>query len=158
MIDIARSASAASFGSEGEKLTKPKIFIIEDQDDIRQLLEIFFRQTGEFEIHAAAEPFACPLYLSDTCQCPQESSCGDILLCDNYLPQMTGLEFIQRQMAKGCKGSIRNKAVMSAGFSPGDVALAEALGCKLFSKPFRLSEVMAWVRSVLAAPAALTGD
>ncbi len=100
-------------------MRKKKIFIIEDQDDIRHLLEVVFQQTGGFEVHAAAEPAACPLYFSDACDCPQENTCGDVLLTDNYLPRMTGLEFIQRQVAKGCKGSIQNKAVDECRTDPG---------------------------------------
>jgi len=137
---------------------KPKFLIIEDQKDIRQMLEMFFRRSGEFEVHTAAEPTKCPLYLSSTCECPKESPCGDLLLVDNYLPLMTGLEFIQRQIAKGCKGSVKNKAVMSAGLTPNDMALARSLGCKIFDKPFRLKDIYAWAQSALAAPATAAGS
>jgi DNA-binding response OmpR family regulator len=125
-----------------------KVVIIEEQEDIRLLLQIYFKRFDSYAVMAAADPSACPVYRHERCQCPKGTPCGDVLIIDNYLPKMTGLEFIRRQAARGCKGAARKKAVMSAGFTAADIVLAMELGCKLFPKPFRLQELAAWIESV----------
>jgi CheY-like chemotaxis protein len=72
-------------------------------------------------------------------------ACADFLLTDIKMPNMNGLEFIERQMESSCKAGFRNKAVMSAVWSEEDLLKAEQLGCKVFHKPFSLEEILDWL-------------
>jgi len=61
------------------------------------------------------------------------------------MPNMKGLEFIQRQVQKGCRGIVQNKAVMSGTWTDADIAYAGSLGCRIFEKPFMIEEIHRWL-------------
>jgi CheY-like chemotaxis protein len=61
------------------------------------------------------------------------------------MPGMTGIEFVERQMQRGCKGIIGNKAVLSGTWSEQELAQAKLLGCRVFDKPFKLNDIVAWM-------------
>jgi hypothetical protein len=44
--------------------------------------------------------------------------------------------------------AVQEFALMSGTFSAADLTRAENLGCKLFTKPLKMAEVVAWVESV----------
>jgi CheY-like chemotaxis protein len=98
-----------------------------------------------YEVVSADNPTACPVYGDMTADCPHEFACGDILITDNQMPYMTGLEFVQRQTQRGCKGVVHNKAVTSAYWADDDLQRADRLGCKVFKKPFDLVEINQWL-------------
>ena len=124
---------------------KLRIFIFEDDPGLRRLLTFIFDQEGH-EVLSFPDPGACPLYHDEKCQCPQDYPCGDILITDNRMPRMTGLEFIRRQVKNGCRGAALNKAVMSARWCHEDIREAEDLGCRILYKPFRVDDLKNWVR------------
>ncbi len=97
------------------------------------------------EVLCYDEPYMCPLYTDVISECPQDNACGDILLIDNKMSRMTGLEFIQQQCLRGCKGTVKNKAVMSADWSTEEIRTAEQLGCRIFSKPIDTKELFMWL-------------
>jgi hypothetical protein len=59
------------------------------------------------------------------------------------MPIKKGIDFLHEQIQKGCK--CKNMALMSGNFSEEDIIRAEAMGLKLFKKPFRIEEVDRWV-------------
>lgn len=122
---------------------KPRIIVIDDNDGIRQALTLLLEKYG-YEVIPGAEPTICPVY-SVKGSCPHEDVCGDFLLTDNQMPIMTGLEFIETQSQKGCKGVMTCKAVMSGTWSSEDLLKAEKLGCKIFFKPLRIEEIIQWL-------------
>ncbi len=124
---------------------KLRVIIFEDDKPILRLLETTVGRLGH-ETLAFADPLACPLYWDDGCRCNQQFPCGDLLITDNRMPRMTGLEFIRRQQERGCKGVASNKAILSGAWTEGQLLEAEALGCKVFSKPLDLKGLSAWVR------------
>ncbi len=125
---------------------KLRIVIFEDDPGLRRLLTVIFDQEGHEVLSFPNPGGACPIYHDEKGQCPQDYACGDILITDNRMPRMTGLEFIRRQVEKGCKGAILNKAVMSASWCHEDIRAAENLGCRILYKPFRLDDLKNWVR------------
>ena len=124
-----------------------RIFLIEDDPDFRVILKTFL-EMKDHEVISSDEPTGCPAYGTVDEPCMHEHPCGDILLADNHLPNMTGLEFIETQLERGCKGSIRNKAIMSADLSEVERQRATQLGCTIFTKPFSLLTVLEWLESV----------
>lgn len=123
---------------------RPRIVVFEDDAAFRKLITLILQQEG-YEVVSAADPTLCPLYTKPEQECPHEEACGDFLLTDNRMPHMSGLEFVACQSRRGCKGVMANKAVISANWSPEDLARAAELGCKIFRKPFKLEEILAWI-------------
>lgn len=122
---------------------KLRILVLEDDEVTRKSLALLLRKYG-YEVIDAPEPTLCPIYLSAE-TCSHEDVCGDFLLTDNRMPKMSGLEFIEAQSQKGCKGVIGNKAVMSGFWSVEEREKAEKCGCKIFKKPFHIEEVIEWL-------------
>lgn len=123
---------------------KVRAIIIDDDASCRALLELLLKQRG-YEVISLSDPTACPLYASSGCSCPQDQACGDFLLTDNQMPHMTGIEFVERQTQRGCKGIVGNKAVLSGTWNDEELAQAERLGCKVFDKPYNFKDIMDWL-------------
>lgn len=73
-------------------------------------------------------------------------TCADVILSDLNMPIQNGLVFLEEQINKGCR--CQNFALMSGGISPEDMAKAEALGIKVFIKPFKLAEIIGWLEQI----------
>ena len=123
---------------------RTRIIVLEDDESSRRLLSMLLQVRG-YEVISAAAPNSCPLYADLNAPCPHEYPCGDFLLTDNRMPRMTGLELIARQEQRGCKGIVRNKAVISGTWETHELETAEQLGCKTFSKPYRLVDILNWL-------------
>lgn len=123
---------------------KFRAIVIDDDQSCRSLLAMFLRQRG-YEVICLPDPTACPLFEDEECTCLQEEVCGDFLLSDNRMPGMTGLEFVDRQMRGGCKGSVANKAVLSGSWQSAELEEADRLGCQVFHKPYQIQEIIAWL-------------
>ena len=119
--------------------------IFDDNDLIRFTLWHLFDQRG-YEVFTFPEPGLCPLDVVQECPCPRNSSCADLIMSDVNMLGENGIDFIEELVEKGCKQ--RRFALMSATFSATDLARAEKLGCKLFTKPLQLADVVAWVEIV----------
>ncbi|MEJ2199757.1 MAG: response regulator [Desulfuromonadaceae bacterium] len=123
---------------------KPRIILLEDNESSRFCLVLLLEQKG-YEVVHAPDPTICPVYSNPAGTCPHEHPCGDFLLTDNDMPKMTGLEFIEAQVSRGCKGAATHKAVMSGSLRQAEREKAEALGCKIFTKPIRMEDVFGWL-------------
>ena len=117
---------------------KIRAIVFEDNDLIRSMMRQILRQRG-YEVVDYSDPSACPLLHSDACY----YACADILISDLSMPNMTGLQFLENQVMKGCK--IQNVALMSGGWTPEELEYARRIGCQVFSKPFNLREFTFWL-------------
>lgn len=122
-----------------------RAIIIDDDPACRDLLKMLLEQKG-YEVISLSDPTVCPLFNDSECICLQDSPCGDFLLTDNKMPHMTGLEFVQRQIDRGCKGIVGNKAILSGTWLDKDLAEAKRLGCQVFNKPYKVNEILAWLK------------
>ncbi len=123
---------------------KPRAIVIEDDNASRALVTMLLEQKG-YEVLSFSDPTACPVYTDPETPCPHEDACGDFLLTDNQMPNMTGLDFVESQCRRGCKGMVSNKAIFSGTWNAGELGKAEELGCKVFRKPYDLKEVSDWL-------------
>lgn len=123
---------------------KLRAIVFEDDRNCQKLISLLLEQKG-YEVMVFSGALACPLFSDAECTCPTEASCGDFLLTDNRMPGMTGLDFVESQTHRGCKGIVGNKAIFSATWTTQELARAELLGCKIFRKPFDLREISRWL-------------
>jgi DNA-binding NtrC family response regulator len=121
---------------------KIRAFVFDDDEQVRSLVSSTLLQRG-YEVHDFAEPGTCPLYLERECPCPESHTCGDIIITDIDMPDVTGLELIENQIKRSCK--VRHFGVMSGTWSNSVVKHASELGCKIFKKPFGINELRDWL-------------
>jgi CheY-like chemotaxis protein len=125
-----------------EDVLKPRILLFEDNDTLRTTLKHLLDDL-DYEVHTFSDPGMCPLYYSSNHGCLSDDSCSDIILSDVHMPVETGLEFVKKRLNYGCK--IKCRALMSADWNDSDLQYAEDIGCKVFSKPFDLEELLDWL-------------
>ena len=102
------------------------------------MLNEFLARRG-YDVVSFSDPSDCPLLRSEACY----HACADILISDLSMPNMTGLQFIENQIRKGCR--IQNLALMSAAWTNEEQEHAKRIGCHIFSKPFRFDELSVWL-------------
>ncbi len=122
---------------------KIRAIVLDDDDAIKALVSKILRARG-YEVYASSEPFLSQVYMNSGCSCPDGYTCTDIIITDNNMPNMTGLEFVERQKRMGCK--VQNTAVMSGRWTNEDMEHAKRLGCHVFNKPFKMDEIKKWLK------------
>lgn len=98
-----------------------------------------------YEVYASGRAIVCPVYSDQPETCSLLKPCADIILTDNRMPGMTGIEMLQEQAQRGCRIDVRNKALVSADLDAEQRKIAAGLGCAVFDKPFRLDDIFAWL-------------
>ena len=109
------------------------------------MLEITLSAMGH-QILTYENPTICEVYNQSDRQCPQEFPCADIVITDNMMPKMSGVDYLSLMAQRGCKIEATQKALISAGLTEEQVRYVESLGCRYFRKPFKISEITAWVQ------------
>lgn len=123
-----------------------RILIFEDDDNTRKLLDTFLMSKG-YEVLSFASPVACDLISLEKCSCMRQHACADAIITDMNMPGMSGLDLIRIQKERACHTPPQNKAVISAALTPEQEREFRSLGCECFRKPFKLNDLLAWLRS-----------
>lgn len=123
----------------------PKVFIIDDEECIRDSLKWFLEDLG-YDVQTAEEPTACSVYGGHDCS--QTAPCGHALIIDHQMPTMTGIEFIELLIKRGCKGVVSNMLVISGNISQVDMEKAAMLGCTVANKPVDLVFIKKWLEGL----------
>jgi len=122
-----------------------RILVFGDHEEIGNLYSLFLRSKG-YEVFHFPSPATCALIAQQKCTCSREHVCADILIAEMDMEGMTGLDLIRHQRERGCRTLPEHKAVLSTRFTNRQEYEARALGCKALRKPFRLLDMMEWVR------------
>ena len=128
----------------GNLQRKIRAIVIDDVDFCRDLLADFLESRG-YQVLTYPDVTSCPLFSANKLSCPKDAPCADVLLLDNIMPHMTGLDFLELQDQGDCFLHIEDKAIFSANWTPADLARAKSLGCKSFHKPYDLDKLSAWL-------------
>jgi DNA-binding response OmpR family regulator len=124
---------------------KLRIIVLDMDENIRDLVTMIVQNKGH-EVIALPKPIACPLYSDLDCCCSQDLACSDIMIISNRMAKMSGLKLIKKQLEGGCKGATQNKLVLSTSIRKSrEFSYAKELGCKVLMKPFKISEISAWI-------------
>lgn len=117
--------------------------LFEDNDFYREVMTEILHEK-DFQVMAYADPRE---FLSTKAECCSAGNrpCADVIITDNQMPGMSGLEFLEHVRARGCKLPTTCKAIISGNWAERDRAQAEASGCKVFHKPTSLDEILTWL-------------
>jgi CheY-like chemotaxis protein len=124
---------------------KLKIMIIEDETCIRESLTWHLEDLGHTVV-ANDSPFDCAVYNGGTCS--KKVYCTEVLLIDQHLPVIKGLDFIEELCERGCKGIRSNILLMSGDTTSIDQEKAKALGVTVVQKPMDFEYLEKWLSEV----------
>ncbi len=119
--------------------------IVFDDDDMVLDFITDLLSLRDYEVLAFKEPMICPMYGEASDSCNKPDLCADIMIADIQMPQMSGIDLFKKQVERGCKLDIRNKAVISGHFDEDNVRKVEEIGCRFIEKPFKISALTEWI-------------
>jgi len=124
-----------------------RILVFGDHEELGNLCTLYLLSKG-YEVFHFPSPSTCALIARQKCTCPRDHVCADILITEMEMEMegMTGLDLIRHQKDRGCRALSENKAVISTAFNKKQEGEAASLGCKPLLKPFRLLDMMEWVK------------
>lgn len=124
---------------------KRRILIVDDEACIRESLQIYLSEQGH-DVQTAESPQYCSG--GDGRGCRQASACADVLLIDQWMPGMTGIDYLEQRREWHCRSVGQHIALMSASLSDDVRSRATRLGSKLFQKPLRFDELEQWLATL----------
>lgn len=123
-----------------------KALIFDDDVLSLNILEAYFADRGvQAETYLAP---TCPLLEQNSTECPLDAPACDVLLTDNRMPHMTGIEFIAYTQQRGCKIPPRHIALISGDLSHAERRWAEKSNIRTFDKPCPLEYIDNWLNSL----------
>jgi CheY-like chemotaxis protein len=134
---------------------KPKrAIVLDDEPMVRCLLEKVVSQCGysvasycsPADVAIFKEPLQCPSVTGDWASFDTNPNCAELIITDMRMPFYSGLEYVTKLREVGC--NVRHIAMVSGTLCTDDRLEAEALGCKVFDKPFEVSKMKEWILSL----------
>jgi len=123
---------------------KFKAIVIDDVELCRDFLADVLEDRG-YSVAKYAFAQSSPFCRQAGEKCKADQPCADLLLTDNRMPLLSGLEMIEKQQARGCKMVAGHRAVLSGCWSREDLQKAQVLGCQTFEKPYDLKGIDDWL-------------
>jgi DNA-binding response OmpR family regulator len=124
---------------------KLRILVVDDDTDICDLLKTALSSRGH-AVTTLSDPTEFPFLMEETCPCSQNCPCADILIVDNVMPKIEGIEFFKQLKSRGCQTLLKgNVAIMSGYLTIHYMNELNDLGIHYFRKPFNLANMYEWV-------------
>jgi CheY-like chemotaxis protein len=116
-------------------------------DDNELFLMAIARIFKSKNIQVQSYPNPCLYFCmqSGTDTCPVTTACADFLLTDQLMPEMTGLEFLERVKQMQCKIPDSRKAIISANWTKETFEEAKQLSMHVFKKFDAKEQVSLWI-------------
>ncbi len=119
-----------------------RAFVFDEDVSIRSMLWKIFERRG-YKVFTYPRPGACPGTLEFQSFCLSGQACGDFILTNIDIEDVTRLGFIQEQIKRGCK--VKNIGLISSIWSESDLRIAKDLRCKVFKKPITGDGINVWI-------------
>lgn len=120
-----------------------KIALIDDDPLVLVTLSNLFRRKGH-TVLTYNNPLECPVYKSSQGGNLPDSQCPDIIISDADMPEVTGVEFFDSIISRGCK--CKHLAILSGkGIPDHDMKRMAEYGVRYFTKPLDYAEFEAWL-------------
>lgn len=123
------------------------LLIITDVEGVQQILSVYAELVG-CELVALDKPAICDARNKADGNCSKESPCVDMLMIEQKLNGLCGLDFIQQQVERGCKLPSCCMAVMSRDLTNEELKKAKDIGCHVLQKPVTYEIFKNWVNGV----------
>lgn len=124
-----------------------RALVVDDDVFCLKVTSEFFKYKG-FEVTALLRP-SCPTMEMKAKQCVQNSAPFDVIVSDNRMPGMTGLEFFEFIEEKGCQLPLAHKALLTGDLTVEEHRRAKEKGYRVFEKPCSLSSLDKWLAEIL---------
>jgi CheY-like chemotaxis protein len=124
-------------------MTNKSALVFDDNLACQALLSEVLEEQ-DFNVTSYADPIDFITEHPET-HCPRKSPCVNLILTDNQMPGMTGIELLEQLKKKGCKIADNRKAIISGNWSTDQLSRAKDIGCKIFFKPTPIEEIHAWL-------------
>ena len=119
-----------------------RILIVDDEECIRDSMQMYLSEKG-YDVATLENPVRCDG--ADSRLCHGLDDCADVLIIDQWMPEMTGLEYLSCRHDWGCRAMGQSKALMSASLTDDLRKQALELGCTVFEKPVSLESIEGWI-------------
>ena len=124
--------------------TKRKAVVIDDLELFRNLLTEVLERRG-YEVTSFATPHEYGCAKKNTCHCNSSVEKIDLLLTDNRLSPISGLELIEQLKKLNCRQLAGHRAILSGSWTHEEKTKARQLGCHTFDKPCSVATINAWL-------------
>ena len=125
-------------------MRKRRVIVFDDDRVLLSMMRYFFSLRGGYEVLLYQNPVICPIWDQDR-SCSNRLPCADILMVGHGLPHMNGFDLLKAQKERGCKVSIKNKALLAGSVDRVDARMVTDLGCAFFTIPVNFPMVAAWL-------------
>jgi hypothetical protein len=124
-----------------------RVFIIEPSTPIRHLIAEHVNALGHEAVLAQSVEM-CRFDQAETaCSC-RGQACGDAIILGQDVPLAAGLEFIERRLQVGCKGTAVNSAIIFRPLSPKTKSLADEVDCRYLEAHALFDNITVWLKEV----------
>lgn len=123
-----------------------RALVIDDDIYCLNLSTEYFKYKG-FEVTALLRP-SCEI-IEQVVGGEKGTREFDIIISDNRMPGMTGIEFFEKIDAQGCVLPVQRKALMTGDISQAEFDRAKARGITVFNKPCPLENLDQWLKEAL---------
>jgi len=125
---------------------KRRVIIFEDEKTLRDLFTLIIEGNG-YDVALYESPGHFPIHICTDCLKNGNKRCADILLTDIAMPKVSGLDFIEDRLTKGCK--ISEIAIMSGLWTDEKIIRAEKLDCTVLEKPVSVARPISWLKECM---------
>ena len=132
-----------------------KVTIFDNDISTLERLKTLLTNHGH-KVRAFPEPHICSFNLLGDNQCPSSTACADAVIVNMKRPTLSVVEALTGLSENGCKIPLCNKAIMSSAITDEEERQIMGEGLHVIRKPFRLTEVLEWVKQVGAGVEAIS--
>ena len=151
---MARRNGPITFCSHVEKPRQPRLMIVEDDPDLRILVEVAANRAEAYSsIVTESDGQAALARIRELSAVADHPACPDVVFTDLDMPGLTGIQLTRELQRDPVTKHIR-VAVFTASNIPHDNEAARAAGCyAVFKKPVGLRELTEIMKSLAIGPA-----